>query len=186
MTSLWGSQRRRLRADLPEALFLLAGGLRAGSPLPNLLAEVGTSLGGPLGDELRRTAQIIGLGTSVPSALLEMAERTREPAVQAMAVATQVAMEVGGNLPVVFERLGRTLLEDDNLTRLARAYAVEGRVSANIIAMIPVGVLGLTSVINPGYFDPLLASGSGRLFLLGCFGAIGLGWWLTLRIAQVR
>jgi tight adherence protein B len=179
-------ERRRLRQDLPEALFLLAGGLRAGNALPPLLHEVGIALGGPLGAELVRAAQAINLGASVSQTLDDLARRTREPTLRAVGVAVGVATEVGGNLPTILERLAKTLLEEENLERMARAYTIESRLSAHVMAMIPVGVLAGAMAVNREYFAPLQVTSGGRLFMGFCFVTIAAGWWLTLRLARVR
>lgn len=184
---LW---RRRLRADqfrsqLPAALFLMASCLRAGGSVMQAVDAVVQKAEDPLAGEFIRAQQALRLQEPPSRALALVQERIGLEELTVLVVATGIACDVGGNLAELYEHLGQSLVERQNLQAALRTQTTEGRASALVITAIPVVVLGFLQLTNPEYFAPLWQSWGGRLLGLSSGLAMFLGWRWIRRITEV-
>lgn len=72
-------QRRRLEADLPLALDLLAACLAGGATLPGAAQAVGAAFEGPLGDRLVRVSRALAVGSPPEEAWAALAPEPDDP-----------------------------------------------------------------------------------------------------------
>ncbi len=82
------ARARAFRAELPDALELLAAAIDGGAPVERALAAVAGHVGSPLSTELRRAAD--GTGDARPGAVL-----SREPALRALGALVSASEELG-------------------------------------------------------------------------------------------
>ena len=173
--------RRRMSqfaAQLPDALQLLAGTLRAGYSLPQGLDAVSAEIADPMGQELRRAITEIQLGRELEDALTGVAERLDSPDFAWVVMAIGIQREVGGNLAEVLLTVAETMLQRDRLSREVAALTAEGRVSAGILSMLPPGLGVVMWIMNPDYIGVLFSRTIG-LVLIGLAvtsGLAGLLW----------
>jgi tight adherence protein B len=173
--------RRRLKAfeaQLPDALQLLAGTLRAGYSLPQGLDAVSVEIADPMGTELRRAITETQLGRELEDALANIAERLDSADFAWAVMAIGIQREVGGNLAEVLITVAETMVQRERLQREVNALTAEGRVSAFILAMMPPGLGVVMYVMNPEYVGVLFSRTIG-LALIGLAvvsGLIGLVW----------
>lgn len=172
---------RRLKhfeAQLPDALQLLAGTMRAGYSLPQGLDAVSTEISDPMGQELRRAITETQLGRELEEALAGIAERLDSEDFAWAVMAIGIQREVGGNLSEVLMTVSETMIQRERLHREVAALTAEGRVSAGILSMLPPGLGFVMWVMNPAYLSVLFDRTIG-LILLGLAvvaGLIGLAW----------
>lgn len=173
--------KRRLsqfQSQLPDALQLLSGTLRAGYSLPQGLDAVSTEIADPMGYELRRAITEAQLGREMEEALAGVAERLDSPDFAWAVMAIGIQREVGGNLAEVLLTVAETMIQRDRLAREVSALTAEGRVSAGILSMLPPGLGMVMYVMNPGYISVLFDRTLG-LVLIGLAvmsGLTGLIW----------
>jgi tight adherence protein B len=170
----------RFAEQLPQALFLAASVLRAGSTLLQAVDAIAGEMPAPMGEEFTRIQQQMRLHIPAHEAMQETMDRLAVPEFAAVVVATRIASEVGGNLAHIFDQIARSVIEQQNARRMLHAFTTEGRMSANLIAALPVLVLGLLHLLSPGYLEPLFGTWTGRTLLLLCSAMI-LSGWLTIR-----
>lgn len=82
------ARARAFRAELPDALELLAAAVDGGAPVERSLAAVAGHVGTPLSTELRRASD--GAGDARPGAVL-----SREPALRALGALVSASEELG-------------------------------------------------------------------------------------------
>ncbi|MGI9598079.1 MAG: type II secretion system F family protein, partial [Acidimicrobiales bacterium] len=173
--------RRRLKqfeAQLPDALQLLAGTLRAGYSLPQGLDAVSNEIADPMGYELRRAMTETQLGRELEDALAGIAERLDSEDFAWAVMAIGIQREVGGNLSEVLMTVSDTMIQRERLHREVAALTAEGRVSAGILSMLPPGLGFVMWVMNPDYLSVLFSRTIG-LILIGLAvvaGLVGLAW----------
>ena len=64
-------------------------------------------------------------------------------------------------------RLARAISETQPIKRrTVRTLTAQGRMSRWVVSILPVGLLGLVTVINPAYMRPLWVTKTGHLLLL--------------------
>jgi tight adherence protein B len=173
--------QRRLRefeTQLPDALQLLAGTLRAGYSLPQGLDSVSNEMADPMGLELRRAITETQLGRELDQALANMADRLQSDDFAWVVMAIGIQREVGGNLAEVLLTVADTMIQRERLHREVSALTAEGRVSAAILALMPPGLGVAMYVMNPAYIARLFDNNIGLILVsLGAVSAvIGLFW----------
>jgi tight adherence protein B len=175
------ARQRKFLDQLPNALELLANGLRAGLGINSALEIVAQEIPDPLGTEFSQMITAMNLGgASLDRALAQLIERNPSTDLRLFAQALLVNKQVGGNLAEVLDNLDRTIRERFWLQRELQSVTAEQRVSALILALLPVGMGLALTVMNPSYMSHLLTTVPGRLLLLvaGILEFIG---WMMLR-----
>jgi tight adherence protein B len=97
-----------------------------------------------------------------------------------------VQRETGGNLAEILTNLQDTLRERARIEGEVHALTAQGRLSGWVLSLLPLGIGGLFTVVNPGYLLPFLADPRGRALALGAGVAQVLGILAIRRIVSVR
>ncbi len=139
-------RRKRLSKfgdQLELVLRLMASGLRAGLGLRQALVLVIDELDDPARTEFMRVLGQANIGQSVYDALDGLSKRMPSEECAMMVRAIRVQSQTGGNLAKVLEHLATTIKERRRVYRKMRALTAEGRMTAWVIALLPVivGVL---------------------------------------------
>ena len=160
-------RRRQFTAQLPDTLTLLASTLRAGSSLLQGADRVADQADDPMGKELHRVMVEARLGRPVELAMEDSARRIRSNDYAWAVMAIRIQREVGGNLAELLQTVAETMLARERLRRDIRALTAEGRISAIVLAILPLAIGGVVWSLNPEYLDPLFHRGSGQILLAG-------------------
>ncbi|GAC1327220.1 MAG: hypothetical protein NVSMB13_13290 [Mycobacteriales bacterium] len=133
--------RRRVLADLPTALDLLAACLAGGSALTPALSVVAAATGGPLGALLEQVAVTSGLGASASQAWSRLAGPPE------LVAAGRAIARVADSGAAVADTISR--LAEDQRRRVAAAAAVAAR-RAGVLAVLPLGLCFLPAFVLIG------------------------------------
>ena len=171
-------KRRRLTkfADQLElVLRLMASGLRAGLGLRQALVLVIDELEAPARTEFMRVLGQANIGQSVHDALDSLAKRMPSDECAMMVRAIRVQSQTGGNLAKVLEHLAHTIKERRRVYRKMRALTAEGRMTAWVIALLPV-IVGLMIVgLNAHMRRALIFTETGHLVMVAVAFLEGAG-----------
>jgi hypothetical protein len=148
-------RRKQFETMLPDTLQLLASTLRAGYSLMQGVEAVSQEVSEPMGRELRRVVTEARLGRPLEESLDAVAERMGSNDFAWAVMAIRIQREVGGNLSELLVTVGDTMTERERLRRDVNALTAEGRVSAIVLGILPIGVGAFIAMGNPGYLDPL-------------------------------
>ncbi|MEH3034261.1 MAG: type II secretion system F family protein [Aeromicrobium erythreum] len=160
--------RRRKKAfagQLDTTLRIVASALRAGQSLPMALASVAADAAAPMGQELGRVVNETRVGRDLVDSLLETAARMESDDLRWFAEAVEVQRDTGGNLNDIIDVVAETIRDRAEIREKINAYASEGKASAWVLMLLPVGLAGTYAVMSPGYMDPLFSSLIGGLLL---------------------
>lgn len=161
------SKRRARFADqLDDALTLLAGGLRAGHSLLRAIDAVSQEIQPPTSEEFARVVNETRIGRDLGEALDNTARRMRSEDFRWVAQAIAINREVGGNLSDVFDEVGHTIRERNQIRRQVKALSAEGKLSAYVLIALPIGVFAFLLFTQPTYFSGFLTNVFGILALL--------------------
>jgi tight adherence protein B len=159
-------RKRKLFADqLPDNLQVLSSALRAGHSLVGALSVVIDDCAEPSRSELRRVIADEQLGVPLDEALGVVVRRMNNLDLQQVALVASLQHETGGNTAEVLDRVAETVRARSELRRLVKTLTTQGRMSRWIVSFLPVGLLGLITLINPEYMEPLYTSSVGRVLL---------------------
>lgn len=155
----------KFRAQLHEALDLIARALRAGHSFTNALKLAADEFEDPLGTEFEETLDEINFGVSVPDALRNMAQRVGCKEVQYFVVAVIIQRDTGGNLAELIESLAHIVRERFKFDGKVRILAAEGKVSAVILIILPFAVAFWVWMTTPSFLDPLFDTEVGHIMI---------------------
>jgi tight adherence protein B len=175
-------RRAEFYSVLPDSLQMLAGSLSAGYSLPQALDNVAKESGGTMGMELNRALIESRLGLPIEESLEAVAQRMDSQDFHWTVMAIRINRQVGGNLAEVLTSVSKTVRERERLRRQVKALSAEGKLSAIVLALLPL-LVGLFVVWrNPGYLEPLLTTLAGWVMLAVGFVLyiIGILWMRNL------
>jgi tight adherence protein B len=164
--------------QLPDALSLIAGALRAGHSLPQAIDALAQEAESPTAEEFRRALFETQLGHTLPSALRAMAERVRSEDFTWVVQAIEIQGDVGGDLAAVLDNVTSTIRDRTRVRRQIDTLTAEGRLSAIILLALPVLMFLFMVVVNPSYLSELTASLAGIILLItgGTLMVVGAFW----------
>lgn len=168
----------RIAAQLPEVLAALAAPVRAGASLPQAFAAAAAESEPPMQRVLERTCRDLDGGVPQDEAIERFAERCGVPEARLAARALRVGRVAGGELARVIDEVAATLQDRDRLARELRAETAQARMSATVVAALPVVFLLLMSAGARDQASLLFGEPIGWV-LLGIGGgleAIGVVW----------
>lgn len=151
--------------QLPEALQLLAGSLRAGQSLVQALANVAADAPAPSGEEYRRILTENRLGRDLTEALYAAAVRMDSEDFEWVVGAIDINRTTGGDLAVILDRVTDTIRQRARLRGQVRSLSAEGRLSGWVVGLLPPGVFCFVYVTNREYMATFFAKPLGYLLL---------------------
>jgi tight adherence protein B len=148
-----GKRRSKFDDQLGDTLQLLAGGLRAGHSILRAIDAAASESQAPMSEEMRRVVTETSLGRDLLASLTDTAGRMRNEDFVWIAQAIQINREVGGNLAEVLDQVNETIRERSEIKGHIKSLAAEGKFSAYILMAMPVGIVVMLMLVNPGYMN---------------------------------
>ncbi|MDQ1577305.1 MAG: tight adherence protein [Microbacteriaceae bacterium] len=153
-----GRRRARFADQLDDSLTLLSGGLRAGHSLLRAIDAVSRDADSPSAEEFARVVNETRVGRDLGDSLDGIAVRMHSEDFQWVSQAIAINREVGGNLAEVFDQVGHTIRERNQIRRQVKALSAEGKMSAYVLLLLPIGVFAFLLLTQPSYFAAFFTS----------------------------
>jgi tight adherence protein B len=187
---IWMKRRQRKRleafqAQLPDAIDMLVSAMKAGYSFQAAMNFIGEEMPAPLGPEFARFYDEQRLGIDVRSALLSLQTRVESMDLKMFVTAVLVQRESGGNLGEVLANISDIMRERFALEGELVTLTAESRLSARILALLPLLVFLGMFALNPGFMRPMLQQTAGQLMLVLAGVSVGLGYFVMVRIADI-
>ncbi|TKB58418.1 type II secretion system F family protein [Ferrimonas aestuarii] len=161
-----------IEIQFPEALDILRRGLQAGYAFSDSIKLAFEEMDGPLAFEFQLIFADINYGKDTKRALLRFVERVPSVSAMAFSSAVQVQKETGGNLAENMKNLSRVIRQRFTFKRKVKSMSAEGRMSAWVLVLMPLGLFAFLFLTSPSYAKELTDTESGNRLLL--YGAIGM------------
>lgn len=177
-----GTRRAAFAEQLDDTLQLVASGMRAGHSLSAAFDTVALEAESPTSEEFARVLNKHRIGLDLGTALEECAVRMHSDDLAWTAQAVAIHREVGGNLSEVLDHVGETIRERNQIRRQVATLSAEGRMSANVLIALPIGVAAVLLVVSPDYLSVFATSPLGWA-LIGAsllLFAVGVLWLRTV------
>jgi len=177
---------KKFHEQLPDALQLISGSLKAGYSFNQALSMVVDESKPPLSEEFRRMLSEMRMGIAERKAMENLSDRVRSEYLEWTVMAINVQREVGGNLSEVLGTISDTIRERDRVMNHIKALTSEGKLSAIILIALPIIVGLLLMVLNREYMSLLFTTKIGILMLVGAgiFMILGAVW--ITKIIQIK
>ena len=180
---------RRLKAfniALPDAIDLMARSLRAGHAMGSAIEFVAEQSPKPLAFEFVQVYQQQRLGLQFRDALLKMGTRIPSKDLQFLITAILVQKETGGDLTEILDRASYVIRERVRIEGEVRTRTAQGRLTGWILGLLPLIMLALINLANPGYSNILFQDPVGRQLLYTGGTLIVLGALVIRKIVDVQ
>ena len=179
------AERRRseFRLALPGTLSLLAGALGAGHALSSAVDVVSREATGVVGAEWRRAVLESRVGVDLADSLSDVGERMKCAEMRWCVLVMQVNREVGGDLGAILRTVAATMRMREQQQRRIHALTAEGRLSAAVLALLPMIFAAYMAVVRPDYLSLLVTTPLGLLMTAMAITLLSAGvWWMRLLV----
>ncbi|MDU8946032.1 type II secretion system F family protein [Ovoidimarina sediminis] len=162
---------KKLTMQLPDALDLLARGLRVGHPLNTSVQAVAAEMPDPVGTEFGIIFDQVSFGDDLTDAFVDFSSRVDLEDVHYLSASVGIQHGTGGDLARVVAILSQVIRARIALRNKIKAISAEGRMTAWILSIIPVFIFTWTMITTPNYYrgvmdDPLFIPAAA--FIITC------------------
>lgn len=168
----WRYRRRvrRMVEQLPSLLDHAVRSLKSGRTLADAILGGIEASADPLREAMGRVRRNVELGVGLAEAVNDFAEFYERDEFRFLALGLKVNHRYGGNASELLENLIKLIREREQGARQLSAMTGETRLTAVVLGLLPVGMVGFFLVTNPGYLLHMWNDASGQRMLLMAFG----------------
>lgn len=182
----WRYQRRvrRMVEQLPQLLDSCVRSLKSGRTLADAVLSAIEASSDPLKSSISRVSRNVQLGVSLPDAVQDFAELYERDEFRMFALGLKVNHRYGGNASELLENLILLIRERESGARKLKALTGETRVTAMVLAALPMLVAGYFMVTNPTFLVGMWNDKSGQYALISAFGLQAVGCFALWRMVR--
>lgn len=158
-------QHSEFEAAFTQVLGQMSRAVSAGISVPQAIAQIADYQQGILGREFSLIRDKLEIGISLKQALNQASIRLPYVSFHFFSVALILNEENGGQLREVLHSLSRTVHDNAAIKMKIKSLTAEPRMTAAILASLPVLLIGVMYFKNPSAFITLTQSPSGHLVL---------------------
>lgn len=174
----WMRKRRRQKFEeqLPDALMMISGGMRAGVALSSAIQQLVEEAPPPLAQEFSLMLREQRLGVSMEQSLNNLSRRMPTQTTTLVVSAMRIASETGGGLAETLERTAHTVRSRLQMEGKIKALTAQGKLQAWVVGMLPVALMLILNKMEPEAMSMLWHSRMGwaTLVVLGFFEFMGV------------
>jgi tight adherence protein B len=179
-------QRRLFSEQLPDNLQVLASALRAGHSFIGALSVVVNDAPEPARSEFQRVVADEQLGVPIDQALEVVVQRMQSRELEQVALVAALQRETGGNTAEVLDRVTDTIRERFELKRTVQTLTAQGRMSRWVLTFLPLFLLLMITLINPGYMNIMYHTSGGRIVLVLAGISVASGSLVIKKIVNIK
>ena len=159
---------RRIKAfdnGLAVAIDMMARSLRAGHSLASAIGVVADQAAEPVKFEFAEIYKKSNFGLPMRDALMQMLDRVPSQDLRVLVTGILVQKDTGGNLVDILDRIVHVIRERSRIKGEIQTHTAQGRLTGYILCAMPVVMLLIINVINPGYSKVLTTEPIGQKLL---------------------
>jgi len=188
-TMIYRSMRkRRLRTfeeQLPDALLMMSGSMKAGASLNIALENLVQEQPVPLSQEFELFMREQRIGTDFDISLQHMEERLPIQDFAMLSSALRINREIGGNLADIMESLGDTLRRKHQMEGKIESLTAQGKLQGVVMTGLPVLLAFLLYILEPASMEKLWTTTIGWIVLAIILFMETLGYIMIQKITAI-
>lgn len=186
----WLVARRRLnfQKSFPDALNILMSAVTAGESLMQAITFVGQNMDNEIGREFKKMGDRLKLGEDPDTIFKRAVKHFPYPEFIFFTVTLRANINRGGQLKHILARLIRVLVDSRTMEVKKMAMTSEARISAKVVAAIPVAFVVILYNLNPSNINFILHDPDGQWILYYVVGSELLGLfivWLLVKMVKL-
>jgi tight adherence protein B len=185
MVRIFWARRRRVKLfedALALAIDMMSRALRAGHSIASAFDLVAQGAPEPAKSEFAEVFRQQNFGMPMRDALVQMMDRVPSQDLRVLVTGIIVQRETGGNLVEILDRTVFVIRERQRIRGEIRTQTAQGRLTGWILTLLPVAMLLLINVMDPGYSRGLVHDPTGQKMMYAGIGMIVLGGFFINRI----
>ncbi len=167
---------------LPESIDMMTRSLRAGHSLVAAIGIVADQALEPAKFEFGEVFKKQNYGLPLRDALMQMLERVPSQDLRVLVTAILVQKDTGGNLAEILDRTTHVIRERIRIKGEISTHTAQGRLTGWILCLLPLVLLVLINIVNPGYSKVLIETETGHKLLYAGVGLLCLGGFIIRNI----
>ena len=178
MMLLQFQRARRLKAFekvLADCIDTMGRSLRAGHSVVAAIGIVAEQAPAPANTEFGEVYKKQNYGLPLRDAFMQMLDRVPSQDLRVLVTGILVQKDTGGNLAEILDRITEVIRERVRIKGEIRTHTAQGRMTGYILCALPVVMLVLINMVNPGYSNVLFNDPSGQKLLALGIGLLCLG-----------
>jgi tight adherence protein B len=176
---------RRFEQQLPDALLMITGALRAGASLPIALEGVVSEAKPPISQEFDLFLRELRLGVDFGEALEALEKRVPLADLALVTGGMALSREVGANLAETLESIAKTIRAKLQMEGKIRSLTAQGKMQGIVMAGLPVFLVFVLNIMEPDAMAPLFHEWYGWITLAVMTVTILVGHHVIRRITSI-
>ncbi len=176
---------QRFESQLPDALLMLTGALRAGASLPIAIESVATEGKPPISQEFELLLREMRLGTDFGVALQNLERRVPLQDLAMVTAGMALARDVGANLSETLESISNTVRAKLQMEGKIRSLTAQGKMQGLVMSGLPIFLIAVLRVIEPEAMAPLFSEWYGWCTLAVIVVAVAVGHHFISKITNI-
>ncbi len=176
---------KRIEAQLPDALAMVSGSMRAGASLNIALESMVKEQSPPITQEFELFLKEQRLGVDFDVSMSNMEARIPIQDFSMLVTALRINREVGGNLADTIESLGETLRRKAMMEGKIQSLTAQGRLQGIVMTGLPVLLAVLLNFMEPEAMSKLWTTPIGWAVLGVVIVMEGLGFFMIRKITSI-
>jgi tight adherence protein B len=165
---------------LAEGIDMMGRSLRAGHSVVAAIGIVAEQGPTHVSTEFAEVFKKQNFGLPMRECLMQMLERVPSQDLRVLVTGILVQKDTGGNLAEILDRIVYVIRERVRIKAEIKTHTAQGRMTGWILCMLPIVMLVLINLINPGYSDVLFHDPLGQKMLIAGIVLLSMGG-LTIR-----
>ncbi|OGB27467.1 MAG: hypothetical protein A3I66_06165 [Burkholderiales bacterium RIFCSPLOWO2_02_FULL_57_36] len=183
--SLSTKRLKRFEEQLPDALLMVSGAMRAGASLNVALESMVKEQKPPLSQEFELMLREQRLGVDFDTALVNMEKRNPLQDFSLVVSGLRISREVGGNLAEILESLSATLREKATMEGKIRSLTAQGKMQGIIMSCLPLLMMAALNWIEPVAMGTMFTTLFGWVTLSVILVMITIGYLFIRKITDI-
>jgi len=176
---------KKFEAQLPDALIMVSGAMRAGASLSIALEGLVKEQPPPVSQEFELYLKEQRLGVDFEQSMRSMEERNPMQDFRMLVTALRINREVGGNLAETMETLGDTLRRKAMMEGKIQSLTAQGKLQGIVMTGLPILLGFLLNFMEPDAMSKLWTTPIGWALLVVILIMESMGYFLIKKITTI-
>jgi len=171
-------------AVLAESIDMMGRALRAGYSMVGAIEMLSTNAQEPAATEFSEIFKQQNLGLPLRDALMQLLDRVPSLDLRVLVTAILVQKDTGGNLVEILDRTVFVIRDRLRIQGEIRVHTSQRRLTGWILSALPIVMLVLINLVNPGYSSILFHDPTGHKIIYASLGMLTVGTFIINRIVN--
>ncbi|WP_353189494.1 type II secretion system F family protein [Pandoraea pnomenusa] len=177
-------RHRNIVRQLPVFLDGMVRMLTVGNSLPAAFQTAAANADMPLRELLERAVRQVQAGVELDVALKQIARVYQVDEIYLFASVVDLSTRFGGRADQILSRMAGFMRDREQAQAELYALSSETRLSAWVLASLPIVVSAMLMLLNPRFFEPMFQEAAGQKLLLIGVGLEVFGGFVLYRLAK--